>query len=85
MKKPIATFDTDQQAEDFIASADLTEYDLSGGQVVRFELRPKDETINLRLPEALLNAVRGQVEKAGMHYQRYIRIALEQAVGGSKR
>ena len=85
MKKPIATFDTDQQAEDFIASADLTEYDLSGGQVVRFELRPKDETINLRLPEALLNAVRGQVEKAGMPYQRYIRIALEQAVGGSKR
>jgi len=57
---------------------------LSGGQIVRFELRPKDKTINLRLPESLLNAVRRQAEKAGMPYQRYIRIALEQAVGGGK-
>jgi len=84
MKKPIPTFNTDQEAEDFVAGADLTEYDLSGGQIVRFELRPKDKTINLRLPESLLNAVRRQAEKAGMPYQRYIRIALEQAVGGGK-
>jgi predicted DNA binding CopG/RHH family protein len=84
MKKPIPTFNSDQEAEDFVAEADLTDYDLSGGQVVRFELRPKDKTINLRLPESLLSAVRRQAEKAGMPYQRYIRIALEQAVGGGK-
>ena len=85
MKKPIPTLNSDQEAEDFVAGSDLTEYDLSGGQVVRFELRPKDKTINLRLPESLLNAVRRQAEKAGMPYQRYIRIALEQAVGSGTR
>jgi predicted DNA binding CopG/RHH family protein len=85
MKKPIPTFNTDQEAEDFVAKSDLTEYDLSGGQIVRFELRPKDKTINLRLPESLLNAVRQHAEKAGMPYQRFIRIALERAVSGGKR
>lgn len=70
MKKPIPAFDADKQAEDFVAASDLTEYDLSGGQIVRFELRPKHQTINLRLPEALLNAVPRQAEKAGMSYQR---------------
>jgi predicted DNA binding CopG/RHH family protein len=84
MKKTIPTFKTDQEAEDFVATADLTEYDLSGGQVVRFELRPKDKTVNLRLPGALLNAVRHQAEKAGIPYQRYIRMALERAVENAK-
>jgi hypothetical protein len=30
MKKSIPTFKTDSEAEDFVAKADLTEYDLSG-------------------------------------------------------
>ncbi|MFY9967948.1 MAG: CopG family antitoxin, partial [Roseiarcus sp.] len=60
MKKPIPTFKTDREAEDFVAKADLTAYDLSGGQVVRFEMRPKDKAVSLRLPEKLLEAVRGE-------------------------
>ncbi|MGD0429965.1 MAG: BrnA antitoxin family protein [Acetobacteraceae bacterium] len=83
MKRTIPTFKTDKEAEDFVAEADLTDYDLSGGHVVRFELRPKDKTISLRLPEPLLNAVRQQAEKAGMPYQRYIRMALEKAIEGT--
>ena len=70
------------QSEPCVASADLTEYDLSGGQVERFEPRPKDKPVNLRLPEALLNVVRRQAARAGIPYQRYIRMPLEQAVGG---
>jgi predicted DNA binding CopG/RHH family protein len=85
MKRPVPTFRTDKEAEDFVARADLSDYDLSGGRVVRFELRPKDKTISLRLPEQLLNAVRSQAEKAGLPYQRYIRMALEQAVGGDRK
>ena len=84
MRKTIPTFETDQEAEDFVATADLAEYDLSGGQVVRFELRPKDKTVNLRLPGELLNAVRRQAEKAGVPYQRYIRMALERAIESAK-
>ncbi|MBV9286912.1 MAG: hypothetical protein JO288_03670, partial [Hyphomicrobiales bacterium] len=50
MKKPIPSFRTDKEAEDFVAKADLSEYDLTGGQIVRFEMRPKDKAVSLRLP-----------------------------------
>jgi predicted DNA binding CopG/RHH family protein len=45
---------------------DLTEYGLSGARVVRFELCLNDKTVDLRLPCALLNAVRREAVKAGM-------------------
>ncbi|MBW0004623.1 MAG: BrnA antitoxin family protein [Hyphomicrobiales bacterium] len=80
MKKPIPSFKTDEEAEDFVATADLSEYDLSGGRLMRFELRPKDKSVSLRLPEKLLTAVRSRARRAGIPYQRFIRMALEQAV-----
>jgi len=80
MKKRIPTFRTDKEAEDFVAIADLTEYELSGGQVMRFELRPKDKSVHLRLPGQLLDAVRSRAKRAGVPYQRFIRMALERAV-----
>jgi predicted DNA binding CopG/RHH family protein len=46
MKKPIPTFKSDQEAEEFVADADLTEYDLSGAQLVRFEMKPKTRSIS---------------------------------------
>ncbi|MGB9365100.1 MAG: BrnA antitoxin family protein [Xanthobacteraceae bacterium] len=82
MKKKIPTFKTDEEAEKFVATADLSDYDLSGAQLVRFELKRKDKSINLRLPEDLLDAVRSKAERAGMPYQRFIRLALERAVNG---
>ncbi len=48
--------------------------------MVRFELKPKDESVNLRMPMALFEAVRSEAERAGIPYQRYIRLMLEQAV-----
>jgi len=80
MKKKIPSFKTDEEAEAFVASADLSDYDLSGAQLVRFELKRKDKSVNLRLPEDLLDAVRTKAERAGMPYQRFIRLALERAV-----
>jgi predicted DNA binding CopG/RHH family protein len=80
MKKPIPIFSTDREAEDFVAKADLTGYDLSGGQVVRFEMRPKDKAVSLRLPEKLLEAVRGEAKREGVPYQRFIRMAIESAL-----
>ncbi len=85
MKKPIPTFRTDKEAEDFVANADLTEYDLSGGQVVRFEMRPKDRAVSLRLPEKLLEAVRGEAKREGVPYQRFIRMAIESALDKAAR
>jgi predicted DNA binding CopG/RHH family protein len=84
MKKTIPTFKTDKEAEDFVATADLTGYDLSGGEVVRFELKRKDKSVNLRLPAQLLEAVRDQAKPVGVPYQRFIRMALERALHNPK-
>ena len=84
MKKPIPTFKTDKEAEEFVARADLTDYDLSGGEVVRFELKPKDKSVNLRLPAQLLEAVQDRAKRVGMPYQRFIRMALERALHDPK-
>jgi predicted DNA binding CopG/RHH family protein len=78
--KKMPRFKSDREAEEFVATADLSEYDLSGGEFVRVELKRKDKSINLRLPEMLLDAVRSRAERAGMPYQRFIRMALEKAV-----
>jgi len=85
MKKAIPTFKTDKEAEDLVATADLTDYDLSGGEVVRFELKRKDKSVNLRLPAQLLEAaVRNRAKRAGVPYQRFIRMALERALHDPK-
>ena len=81
MKKQIPTFNTDEEAEQFVAKADLTEYDLSGFKAVKFEFKPKDKAISLRLPETLLEAIRRKAKQEGIPYQRLIRQAIERAVG----
>jgi predicted DNA binding CopG/RHH family protein len=80
MKRPIPTFKTNKEAEVFVETADLSAYDLTAGQIVRFELKGKDKPVTLRLPSESLDAVRARAERAGMRYQRFIRIALERAV-----
>ena len=84
MKKPIPTFKTDKEAEDFVATANLTDYDLAGGEIVRFELKRKDKSVNLRLPAQLLEAVQKRAKRAGVPYQRFIRMALERVLHDPK-
>jgi predicted DNA binding CopG/RHH family protein len=79
MKKIIPTFKTDEEAEQFVATADLSEYDLSG-EFVKFELRKKDRSVSLRLPEPLYEAVKQRAQSVGIPYQRFIRMAIEQAL-----
>ncbi len=85
MKKKLPKLRSDKEAEEFVAKADLTGYDLSGMKTVRFEFQPKSERVNMRLPKPLLNAVKDSAAKAGMPYQRFIRQALEAAVQSRKR
>jgi predicted DNA binding CopG/RHH family protein len=75
---PILT--SDEEAEDFVANSDLTEYDLSGFKRVHFELRPKTDRVNMRFPKQLLDAVRAKADEEGIPYQRYIRRAVEEAL-----
>ena len=85
MKRKLPKLRSDKEAEEFIAKADLTEYDLSGLQTLRFEFQPKSERVNMRLPKPLLKAVKASAAKAGVPYQRFIRQALEMAVQARKR
>ena len=85
MKKKLPKLHSDKEAEDFVAGADLTQYDLSGMRMVRFEFQPKSERVNMRLPKPLLEAVKESAAEAGMPYQRFIRQALEAAVQQRKR
>jgi predicted DNA binding CopG/RHH family protein len=78
--KKLPTLSSDEAAEEFVANSDLTEYDLSEGQFMRFEFQPKSERVNMRLPRPLLDAVKASAAKAGVPYQRFIRQALETAV-----
>ena len=55
-KPPVPAFRTDKEAEDFVENADLTQFDLSGGQPVRYEFKTKDANISMRLPQQLLDA-----------------------------
>jgi predicted DNA binding CopG/RHH family protein len=80
MKEKLPKLRSDKEAEDFVANSDLTEYDLSGMRMVRFEFQPKSERVNMRLPRPLLDAVKAKAAKAGVPYQRFIRQALETAV-----
>ena len=80
MKKKLPRLRSDKEAEDFVANADLTQYDLSGMQTVQFEFAPKDARINMRLPEDLLKSVKHTAARRGIPYQRFIRQALERAV-----
>jgi predicted DNA binding CopG/RHH family protein len=75
---PILT--SDEEAEDFVANTDLTQFDWSDMKRVKFEFQAKDASVNLRLPKALLDAVRSRAQADGIPYQRFIRLALEQSL-----
>jgi predicted DNA binding CopG/RHH family protein len=82
-KKKIPKFKSDAEAERFVDSADLIAFDLSGATPTRFEFEKKDSRINMRLPDALLNAVKARAEARGIPYQRLIREVLEKEVASS--
>jgi predicted DNA binding CopG/RHH family protein len=80
MSKKLPVFKTDKQAEAFL-DQDLSDY-ISADNLVPFpfEYGPKQKSINLRISEELLDAVRKEARRRGIPYQRYIRQTLEAAV-----
>lgn len=84
MSKKLPAFKTDKQAERFLEK-DLSEY-ISAENLAafQFEFRPKRKSLNLRISEELLAAIRRDARQCGMPYQRYIRQTLETAVRNRK-
>jgi predicted DNA binding CopG/RHH family protein len=85
MKKKLPRLRTDAEAEAFVDKADLTKFDLSGMRELRFELGPKTERVNMRLPKSLLDAVKAKAASQKIPYQRFIRAVLERAVARPER
>ena len=80
MKRKVPRLTSDEEAEAFLEQ-DLSDLDFSQFKPVRFEFEKKAARVNMRLPETLLKAVKERAEARGIPYQRFIREALEQAVG----
>lgn len=80
MKKKLPVLRTDQEAERFIETSDLAEYDLSHFKPANFEFVAKTEPVNMLLPKPLLDGVKAHAEAEGIPCQRYIRKALEEGL-----
>jgi len=75
--KQFPSLKSDEEAEDFVANCDLTEYDLSGGRRVHFELQKKNSVLNMRVPAELAAGIKAKAKARGIPYTRYIRALLE--------
>jgi predicted DNA binding CopG/RHH family protein len=82
--KPMPSLRSDADAEKFVDTADLSQYDLSGFKPMRFEIAPKEAALNMRLPGALLDAVKAKAKAKGVPYARYVRMLLEADVAQSR-
>ena len=79
MKRKVPRLKTDKAAEEFLAQ-DLSDLDFAQFKPVRFEFEKKDGQINMRVPKALLAAVKAQAKARGIPYTRLIRETLEHAM-----
>ena len=79
MKRRVPEFQTDEEAEAFLEQ-DLSDLDFKQFKPMRFEFDRKTAQINMRMPQALLDAVKRQAAARGIPYTRFIREALEIAL-----
>ena len=70
---------TDEEAEAFLEQ-DLSDLDFSQFKPFDWERQFKTARVNMRLPQALLDAVKARAAERGIPYQRLIREAIEKAL-----
>ncbi|MDP4023413.1 CopG family antitoxin [Methylobacterium sp. NEAU 140] len=78
--KPFPVHATDEAAERFVDTADLSEYDFSDFKPMRFEFEKKAAALNMRIPQPLLDAVKAKAKAKGIPFTRYVRMLIEQDV-----
>ena len=85
MSKRIPQFKSDEEVEKFLEQ-DLSDYlDPKYMIPLRFEYKPKDAQVNLRLAKELLQAIKARAAAEGISYQKFIRMTLEQTVSRSSK
>lgn len=75
--KAMPSLPDDEAADRFVATADLSEYDLSDFKPMHFEVEPKSAALHIRLPAPLLAAVKAKAKARGIPYTRYVRMLIE--------
>lgn len=58
-------------------------FDRGDWKKVKFELRPKNKSITLRVSEEMLEAIKAKAKDEGLDYQKWIRSSLEEALNKS--
>ena len=77
MKKKLKKIKTNRAAEKLL-NQDLSSYiHQENFKPMRFELKPKNETVTIRMSEELLKSLKKKSKKQGIHYQKLIRQAIE--------
>jgi len=80
MSKKLPALRSDKAAERLL-DRDLSQYiNAEDLEPYPFEYKPKQKSVNLRISDELLHAVRTAARRRGIPYQRYIRQALELAL-----
>ena len=74
--KTVPTMTTDAEAQAFL-NQDLSTLDFTQFRPVSWETSPKTARVNMRLPDALMQALKAKAAKRGIPYQRLIREVLE--------
>lgn len=77
--KTVPPMTTDVEAQAFL-SQDLSDLDFSQFKPVSWETSLKSARVNMRLPEALMQAIKERAAKRGIPYQRLIREVLERVL-----
>ena len=79
MKRSVPRMTTDQEADAFL-NQDLADLDFTQFEPVTIEFQHKAAQLNMRVPQALLDAVKARAKAKDIPYTRFIRQLMEQAV-----
>ena len=71
---------TDEEAEKFVDEADLSEYDFSDFKPIQFEFQKKSARLELRIPQAQLDALKAAAKQKGIPYTRLVRQFIDQGM-----
>lgn len=75
--KQFPVFNTDAEAEDFVASADLAAYNFSDFSKIRFRFKDKSDVLDVQLPHELVEKVKTLAREKGISHQKLIQEILE--------
>lgn len=78
MKRKWPVLTSDAEAEEFVETADLSEFDFSEMVPVSFEFEKKAAALNMRIPQSLLDALKAKAAAKGVPFTRYVRMLIEQ-------